>query len=105
MAIDRDKIQTIGNNHSELVRGNKETEVEKNYYASIKKEIHLDFDDGFSWVVPYEIGAVLSARRAHGLPIPPINHPLFDLPTAHFELAQGPLTHYQDIYAHFIRGV
>ena len=65
-------------------------------------EYHIDFDDGLSWTVPYEVGAVLSARRAKGLPVPDVDHPIFALPTAGFELASGPVTHYQDLYARFI---
>lgn len=68
-------------------------------------EYHVDFDDGFSWTVPYEVGAVLSARKRLGLPVPKIEHPLFDLPTAEFPLADGPVTQFQDIYARYIREI
>ena len=66
-------------------------------------EYHIDFDDGFSWTIPYETGAVLMARKAQGLTVPEIEHPIFDLPTAMFHLAQGLATQHQDVYARFIR--
>lgn len=65
-------------------------------------EYHLDFDDGLSWALPYEAGAVIMARVKLGLAIPQPDHPLFDLPTARFQPADGPIQHYQDIYARFI---
>lgn len=65
-------------------------------------EYHLDFDDGLSWVLPYEAGAVITARQRLGLGTPQPEHPLFDLPTARFQPADGPSQHYQDIYARFI---
>lgn len=68
-------------------------------------EYHLDFDDGFSWTVPYEVGAVLSARKRLGLAVPQIEHPLFELPTAEFPLADGPVSQFQDLYARYIREV
>lgn len=68
-------------------------------------DYHIDFDDGFSWTVPYEVGAVLMARMTQGLPVPEIDHPIFSLPTAKFELAPGPVTHFQDVYARFVREV
>lgn len=65
-------------------------------------EYHLDFDDSLSWVVPYEAGAVIMARARLGLATGRPDHALFDLPTARFQLADGPIQHYQDIYARFI---
>lgn len=65
-------------------------------------EYHLDFDDGLSWVLPYEAGAVSMARAKLGLADPRPEHPIFDLPTARFQPAGGPAHHYQDIYARFI---
>ena len=65
-------------------------------------EYHLDFDDGLSWALPYEAGAVIVARAKLGLATQRPDHPLFDLPTARFQPADGPIRHYQDIYARFI---
>ncbi len=65
-------------------------------------EYHLDFDDGLSWALPYEAGAVTMARAKLGLTPLTVEHPLFDLPSARFQLAIGPASHYQDIYARFI---
>ncbi len=65
-------------------------------------EYHLDFDDGLSWALPYEAGAVIMARAKLGLAPLQAEHPLFDLPSARFQPAAGPSSHYQDIYARFI---
>lgn len=75
-----------------------------NMIGQFDDEYHIDFDDGFSWTIPYEVGAILMARKSQGLSIPRLDHPLFELPPAQFELAEGGVKHFQQVYADFVRG-